>query len=103
MAANRLFKSMRPAHTSLCSGAAFRRHRPWELMSASLDMTVARCGSVAPRASRKVGGHGCMPTLVLPAVVLDTRPGVTSLWFWQWRTATCMPCAVRPRANRRAN
>jgi hypothetical protein len=39
---NKLYKSMRQAHSNICSSVAFRRHRPWELLSGSLDMTVAR-------------------------------------------------------------
>jgi hypothetical protein len=42
LAAGKLFRNMRGAHANICSSVAFRRHRPWELLSGALDMTVAR-------------------------------------------------------------
>jgi len=40
--ANKAFKTIRQAHANICSTVAFRRHRPWELLSGGLDSTVAR-------------------------------------------------------------
>lgn len=42
LASRKLYKSVRQAHTNIVSSVAFRRHRPWELLSGALDMTVAR-------------------------------------------------------------
>lgn len=36
------FKSLRGAHANIASGVAFRAHRPWEVLTAGMDMTVAR-------------------------------------------------------------
>ena len=42
VAMNKAFKTIRQAHSNICSSVAFRRHRPWELVSGGLDSTVAR-------------------------------------------------------------
>jgi hypothetical protein len=43
----KLFKSMQAAHSNIASCVSFRAHRPWEVVSAGLDQTVARwdCGA----------------------------------------------------------
>ena len=40
--ANKAFRTIRQAHSNICSSVAFRRHRPWELLSGGLDTTCAR-------------------------------------------------------------
>ncbi|KAG1663642.1 hypothetical protein FOA52_011697 [Chlamydomonas sp. UWO 241] len=42
LATGRPFKTIRAAHSNIVSSVAFRRHRPWELLTGGLDMTVAR-------------------------------------------------------------
>ncbi|GAX72667.1 hypothetical protein CEUSTIGMA_g123.t1 [Chlamydomonas eustigma] len=42
LTAKRVYKSLRQAHSNICSSVTFRRYRPWELVSGGLDMTVAR-------------------------------------------------------------
>ena len=50
LTAGKLFKSIRQAHSNICSSVAFRRHRPWELLSGGLDTTVARYGGAGSAA-----------------------------------------------------
>lgn len=42
LAAGRAFKCLRAAHSNIASALSFRPHRPWELLSGGMDMTVAR-------------------------------------------------------------
>ena len=39
---DRPIKAMRPSHSSIVSRVAFRRYKPWDLVSTSLDHTVVR-------------------------------------------------------------
>lgn len=42
LAAGKVFRAIQAAHSSVATAVAFRPHRPWELLSAGCDMTVAR-------------------------------------------------------------
>eukprot|EP00983_Pelagomonas_calceolata_P064373 1148091-Pelagomonas_calceolata.AAC.8 len=42
----KLFKSIQAAHSNIASSVCFRAHRPWELITAGFDQTVARCANI---------------------------------------------------------
>ncbi|KAF5840759.1 WD40-repeat-containing domain protein [Dunaliella salina] len=42
LAAGKLFKGIQAAHSNIASSVCFRAHKPWELITAGFDQTVAR-------------------------------------------------------------
>ena len=40
--AGKCFRGIHSAHANIASSVCFRQHKPWELVTAGFDMTVAR-------------------------------------------------------------